>query len=236
MRAFLLLCCLVPTSCASPTTCGAPSGIATHAALLTVEVFAASEKCAGSHIASATATPLRIVTFAPSAATPIDLPGGTYVVHVAAYHDNTARILDGEGCAEDVRIAANGTACLPLELIATGADVDGGGADLSSPDLATPPDLSCPTHSNGVGQSYVDCANPTGTATAETAMEACVAHTGSANLCKDQPCSGGVTANAVCTNSGNCICWVYSDAPKGKVFSSPNGGCSCAAGTIDTWN
>jgi hypothetical protein len=117
----------------------------------------------------------------------------------------------------------------------------GGGVSEAGPVEAAPPVEACvpTTHTDGVGQTWQDCA-PVGTYTQAEAEAACMANGGA--LCVASDC-GGSGSLAVCDvdphGAGNCICWVYSGALVGDV--NVMGGCtnalqaSCNSGPPYTW-
>jgi hypothetical protein len=208
------------SGCSSGTSCtelGAPSGLATHAAILRLEIYPDTARCSGDQIAPGSA-PLRSLELSPTAPARVDLASGTYVVHVAAYGDSAATQLLGEGCSA-VTIRAGDASCLALPLRS------------SMPDGCAPAQ-----HSNGVGQSYADCA-PIGTVDARLGAEACDAFSHDAANCRDQGCSGSGTARAICYKGAtDCTCWTYTGPNVGHVRQAAGGSCTCGDATDPTWN
>jgi hypothetical protein len=131
--------------------------------------------------------------------------------------DATADVSDATGTAQDV------TAEAPA--------IDSGCA------VATPVcDAGCPTaHSDGFGHTFYDCA-PWGTFNEVLALEACVAFTGSATQCANDPI-GCANSDEVCTTgSSACVCWTYTGMHSGKVFASTTTACSCYVSGAPSWN
>jgi hypothetical protein len=88
------------------------------------------------------------------------------------------------------------------------------------------------THSNGLGQAFYDC-TPLGTRTIEEATAACIAYTGSASQCVNNP--PACTTGSVCSSGAAlCACWRYMGPPAGHV-NNPVAACVCASGMDPTW-
>jgi hypothetical protein len=86
------------------------------------------------------------------------------------------------------------------------------------------------THSDGLGQSWSDCA-PLGTLDLAEATAACVAGYGSNLACSSHICGSGQPSDpafhAVC---GSLVCWAYDGPYAGKVSLPSSGGCPSASG------
>lgn len=88
-------------------------------------------------------------------------------------------------------------------------------------------------HSNGIGQSFEDCA-PLGTRNLTEATAACVAYTGNAAQCINNP--PGCTTGSVCSSgAAMCACWRYV-GPAGGHVSPPAATCGCASGSSPAWD
>lgn len=84
-------------------------------------------------------------------------------------------------------------------------------------------------HSNGVGQTWQDCA-PLGTYDGSEAMAACAASGGS---CQPANCAGGALL-AICAPSGSdCTCWTFYGPGAGHVRAGV--GCACALASDPVW-
>lgn len=212
----ILIAAIACASCSSSAPCaelGAATGLGAGASILRVQIFPASARCEANHVAAG-ATPTRIVDVLPSEATPIELPPGELIVHVSAYADAGATMLIAEGCASTA-ITSGETTCLPLP-------------------LSAPQQNGCTklVHSNGLGQTYEDCA-ALGAHDARLATLACQA----ANLgatCETKGCSGGSDATAVCARPNDCTCWTYDGTGKGHVRTDRN--CTCGVDADPSWN
>jgi len=101
------------------------------------------------------------------------------------------------------------------------------------------------THTNGVGQSFFDCA-PRAAYSQTQATEACVAFTGDPNSCSVPVSLCGMPATqAICsaasTAQGTCYCWEYAGPLPGKVAAG-TGLCAiaipalCPSTSDRTWN
>jgi hypothetical protein len=124
--------------------------------------------------------------------------------------------------------------------------VDGGG-DAGSALLDAGCDCgTCQVHSDGVGQSYLNCTTQ-GTHTQPQARAACTAFTGDAAGCKTSSaccddslglCITVQSTDAICGSvAGSCHCWSYVGNDSGTV-QSPDGGCAeiCPAAGDPGWN
>jgi hypothetical protein len=105
---------------------------------------------------------------------------------------------------------------------------------------------SCQTvHSNGVGQSFYDCA-PSGTYNATEQLAACAAFTGDATKCTNVSslCLFVQPVGVCSTGASQCYCWYLpnppapdaSGPPLGLVQSSTSSTCMCPSATGPTWN
>lgn len=119
-----------------------------------------------------------------------------------------------------------------------------GSGDADAGDTGTPPpptDGGPCTHSDGIGQTYQDCA-PLGTYNSTTAYEACAAYSGSTGVCSPTPRCPAVPAmaNSVCyLHAGMCACWDFSGASVGHVSRTTetvNGCTVCTTSTDPTWD
>jgi hypothetical protein len=114
------------------------------------------------------------------------------------------------------------------------ATPDGGACGASGPTL----------HSNGLGQTFQDCA-PKGTHNAAQALEACSAFTGESASCAIVSCGGagdgavrgaGGGAAACSTGLPVCDCWTFS-GPYAGLVQSPNAKkCRPCANDGRPWN
>ena len=89
-------------------------------------------------------------------------------------------------------------------------------------------------HSNGAGQFYTDCANPLGTYTQSTALEAALAYGGSNTFAT---CATGEAAVISSKATGFGV-WVYTGSLAGHVFVStdPLAPFVCPSQSSQTWN
>jgi len=96
----------------------------------------------------------------------------------------------------------------------------------------------CTVHSNGLGQTYEDCA-PAGTYNQTEAQEACSAFAGNSASCTIQSCSSGGGGGpgragleqAVCsTGAKTCSCWTFSGENAGLVQSTNSNKCDPCGG------
>ncbi len=127
---------------------------------------------------------------------------------------------------------APGDAAEPVD-----APSDAGGSDASTVCAAAglTCDAGCTMHSNGVGQSFYDCA-PLGTYDLTQAFSACAAFSGDAGACGNDPiaCSSG---DQVCSSGSSvCVCWRYNGTNAGKVHNAGSSTCTCIGSTNPTWN
>lgn len=117
-----------------------------------------------------------------------------------------------------------------------GADADAGEADVVDSGPCTPI-----SHSNGLGQTYMDCA-PLGTPTvASTYTMTMVGEARAAwpfagtNL--SGTCSGTGASSYMLKTSTSCAVWVYSKSLAGRVhLNSVDNTCLCATESDPTWN
>jgi hypothetical protein len=88
------------------------------------------------------------------------------------------------------------------------------------------------THSNGLGQAFYDC-TPLGTRNMAEATSACIAYTGKASECVNNPPT--CTTGSVCSSgAAMCACWRYMGPPAGHV-TNPAPACACPSGMDPTW-
>ncbi len=88
------------------------------------------------------------------------------------------------------------------------------------------------THSNGLGQAFHDCTS-LGTRNVAEATAACIAYTGTASQCVNNPpaCATG----SVCSSGATmCACWRYMGPTAGHV-TNPAAACACPSGMDPTW-
>jgi hypothetical protein len=119
-------------------------------------------------------------------------------------------------------------------------DVDLAGADLvgadlsDAPDLVSSQDMSCAqhTHSNGLGQTWVDCV-ALGTYNSAQAMKACTASY-PATSCKTIASGGDCYGKAI-VYTGNYTYFVYAGTYQGQVVL-PGGNCVVASNGTASWN
>jgi hypothetical protein len=114
-----------------------------------------------------------------------------------------------------------------------GADAasDTGGGETGSCDGG-----SLVAHSNGLGQTFYDCAPPN-TLNQTQAFAACAAFSQDAGACMYDPgfsCMGDVVCSI---GSSVCACWVYDGNRPGRVCSSTTAGCCCPGASAPVgWN
>jgi hypothetical protein len=199
-----------------------PSGIGATAALLRIEIYPATVGCIGNQV-GVVSTPIKVSVYTPEMPQALELPPGTFIVHVIAYADSHGMIVSGEGC-DSVTIHAGQTRCLELKV----SVADGGMSDASCMMLQ---------HTTGVGGSfYLDCDMTTSDVTLRRAEEACHAAFPTGTCAELLTCSGGSNGNALCNKASNCVCWTYMGLGAGHVHTSSGGGCSCATAADDSWN
>jgi hypothetical protein len=113
---------------------------------------------------------------------------------------------------------------------------------------ACPCASGCTVHSNGLGQTYEDCA-PAGTYNQREAQEACSAFAGNSASCTIQSCSSGggggpgkasldpTLEQAVCsTGATTCSCWTFSGENAGLVQSTKSNKCDPCGRGRPGWN
>jgi hypothetical protein len=130
----------------------------------------------------------------------------------------------------DVTVDADGQT--DASVAADGAIDAPNGCETSAPAC----DGGCPTmHSNGLGQSFYDCL-PLGTITMAQAFEACLALTGDAGACANDPVTCGAGDQVCTTASSDCACWRYNGTNAGKVGRSGSATCACLGSSAPAWN
>jgi hypothetical protein len=99
------------------------------------------------------------------------------------------------------------------------------------------------SHSNGLGQTFVDCV-AADTHDQAQALAACAAYTGNSSLCavSSLSCGGtgglgaGTRESPVCSSGSKpCACWLFSGTDSGRV-SEPATTCACPTQSSPTWN
>jgi hypothetical protein len=98
------------------------------------------------------------------------------------------------------------------------------------------------SHSNGLGQTFVDCV-AAGTHDQAQALAACAAYTGNRSLCAVSSLScggtggfgGGTRGSPVCSSGSKpCACWSFAGSDSGRV-SEPATTCACPTQSSPTW-
>ena len=120
---------------------------------------------------------------------------------------------------------------------------ESGSGDADVVDASAPPtDGPCTplTHSDGLGQTYQDCA-ALGTMNYMTAYEACAAYSGSQGVCSAAVrCISGSLANSICyLHAGTCDCWDFAGATAAHVSQTAetaNGCTVCTTLVNPSWN
>jgi hypothetical protein len=125
-----------------------------------------------------------------------------------------------------------------------GGDAIAAGGDAAGMGDGTAGDGGCSiSHSNGLGQTFVDCV-AAGTHDQAQALVACAAYTGNSSLCAVSSLScggtgllgGGGRESPVCSSGSKpCACWLFSGNESGRV-SEPATTCACPAQSSPTWN
>ena len=129
------------------------------------------------------------------------------------------------------------------------SDCDNSAPNVDGCECATPECCgnACATaHSNGVGQTFYDCA-PLGTYNLIEALEACAAYTGDVNVCSvvdfPQPCMALDPYSVVCAlGAPNYVTWSAVNGPVARniaghvaVGDPSMPGCPCVSATDPTW-
>ena len=149
----------------------------------------------------------------------------------AAIRDARTRDAKGAEAAADATPDAMGDATAGGTPDAT-ADATPDAPPDATPDATGADGCTVVTHSNGLGQAFYDC-TPLGTRSIEEATAACVAYTGSASQCVNNP--PACTTGSVCSSGAAlCACWRYMGPPAGHV-NNPAAACVCASGMDPTW-
>ena len=162
----------------------------------------------------------------------------------AAVADDAATEAAVEASVGDSAIDA-GAAVDSGQLVAdSGHDAyESGSGDADVVDTSAPPtDGPCTplTHSDGLGQTYQDCA-ALGTMNYMTAYEACGAYSGSTGVCSPAARCPAVPAmaNSICyLHAGTCACWDFTGPAAGHVYTASQiVDCSaCTATSGPTWD
>jgi hypothetical protein len=167
--------------------------------------------------------------------------------------------VDDLAIAVDLSVSSGDFIVGPSDLVITVFDVGAmGPPDLSTPrdlsispssDLArlpdfasSPPDLSCVQHPNGLGQYYIDCADPLGTpgvaSTYNSTMALDAANAWGHGTPKQTSCWSG--SNQSCyavSGNGACATWCYTGAVAGRVEQMFTSWCNnvCPSTTSTSW-
>jgi len=173
--AFVALFTLALFGCgkkAAHTVCtgGVDGPVVAGAALFELDDYGSSNRCDGADVADGTIPPLLTRTFTPGSPISMALPPGAHTLVLRAFADAGGGTPIGSGCVE-VQLAAGGDFCFDLSLAPIvaeggldgggggGAGGDGGGGVGGGGGGGGSDDLGCApvTHSDGLGDSFVDC-------------------------------------------------------------------------------
>jgi hypothetical protein len=287
---------------------GGPSPLVSGAALLRLDVYAASVACTGASVADGSGMPEMSHSFSAAEKISLQVPPGAYTLELTTFADAAGTVALGQGCTP-ATLSARAQICFDLTLSAvppamtmptfdggcseitsvtncgacgtvcsiaadnsarlcangacmytcasdrfdcnqgTGADTDGcecpgNGCCNGTKAAATG---SCqPMHSDGVGETYYDCA-PLATYNNAEALAACTAfataHGGSLADCESNDCPATknspidyiVCSDGIVGSGIPCYCWGYGGPSKGNVDNAdPDpANCGCPDGT--TW-
>jgi hypothetical protein len=135
----------------------------------------------------------------------------------------------------------------PVTVVGAAPPAHDGGGTMQKPDGSAAGcscgAAPCTVHSDGVGQTFEDCA-PKGTHDETQALAACTAFTGKSGSCMIQSCPGGgggpgkfPPGQAACsTGASVCDCWTFAGAEVGLVQSMTSRKCDPCADGGTPWN